>query len=217
MTKPIWLTAAAVVFLMTDGAGRVLAHQQRLAIGGSTVTLKTDKGPAAQKFLFKAVKQGNISVINHNPALEGSYVLVHGTGPNGGKTGMVALHPGNWKQAAKGWVYKDPDGLFGGIRRIVFRTGNNGGTLKIVARGENWRWAPTEPQDEVWVQFKTENEWFCARFGGEVTRNQPGFFKARKAPAAVGGCPEVCGNGEIDQGEECDDGNLNDNDGCTSE
>ncbi|MEY3015334.1 MAG: hypothetical protein RIT45_4069, partial [Pseudomonadota bacterium] len=32
--------------------------------------------------------------------------------------------------------------------------------------------------------------------------------------ATATGCAAECGNGEVEDGEQCDDGNKNDNDGC---
>lgn len=53
-------------------------------------------------------------------------------------------------------------------------------------------------------------------FGGEMGRNEPGRVVAHPASAPADCADAVCGNGETDPGEKCDDGNLNDGDGCTS-
>lgn len=209
-------TLALLVLGLSAGAAQ--AHQQRVAIGGNSVLIKTNSTPARQRFVFKTSKQPLV-VVNHDPTTEGGWVLVHGTGSGGvhaGKTGMIALYPTKWKQTSTGWVYKDPDGSYGGIKRLVFRNGSQGGTLKIVAGGPSWPWNVGGPQDDVWVQFKIQNEWFCARFGSPTIKNETGYFKAKNAPAA-GACPEVCGNGQIEGTEACDDGNLVETDGCASD
>ncbi len=53
--------ATLALFLLGALAAPSAAHEQRLAIGGSAVTLKTDTGPAKQKFVFRAVRQTSIS------------------------------------------------------------------------------------------------------------------------------------------------------------
>ena len=51
--------------------------------------------------------------------------------------------------------------------------------------------------------------------GGIISHNEQGRFLAKQSPAPAS-CPSICGNGILDAGEQCDDGNADDQDGCTN-
>ena len=103
----------------------------------------------------------------------------------------------------------------GGITSVVIGPGS----LSVAGSGPEWSWEADSSQEQIWVQFRIENEWFCAAFSEEnatVETNSGGEFVA-SAAAAPGSClTEICGNGVVDEGsdEECDDGNLDDADSC---
>lgn len=207
------MTIAAL--LAAAAAAPAGAHDQSLGIAGSAVTIRSAPDSAANRFAFRSGNQAQI-LVNHDPILEGASVLVYGRGAHGGKTGMITLHALRWRQTATGWVYKDPTGSAGGIQRIVFHNGAGGGALKILARGANWPLRISGPQDSVGVRFRIQNEWYCASFGGQSLHDEAGLFRARDAAAPVG-CEPVCGNGIVEGSEACDDGNLDDSDGCASD
>jgi len=99
-----------------------------------------------------------------------------------------------------------------GLRSATFRRKR----LVVVTGGPSWHWAPDGTEDAVWVFFGIEDETYCARFGGTVTTHGPGIIKATAAAAPSDGCPALCGNGVHEIGEQCDDGNRDETDGCTS-
>ena len=201
-------TLASTVFL-TDAA---LAHDQVVPIAAKKLRIKTAKGPAKQRVKFVASNQIAISP-GHNPAVVTTWVHVSGAGPAGGQSGKIVLDGSKWRQSGSGYKYIDRDAARGGIRKILYRLGK----LVISARGEQWTWHPAGPQDEVWVHFGIEDETYCARFGGVVSHNEASWFQAKNA-SSPGPCPDaLCGNGEVELGEECDDGNLDDEDGCASD
>ena len=103
-------------------------------------------------------------------------------------------------------------GTRGGIRRVIYKEGQ----IKIRGGGKNWSWLPSQEQESIQVLIQLENEWYCSELGGTVQVNKAGHFRARDA-AAPPACPsQVCGNRIVEAGEACDDGNLNDEDGCTA-
>jgi cysteine-rich repeat protein len=200
-------TLAATVFM----TGTARAHDQVVPIAAQKLQIKTAGGPAKQRVKFVATNQIAISP-GHNPGVETTWVHVSGAGSAAGQSGKIVLDRSKWRQSGIGYKYIDRDAARGGIRKILYRLGK----LVISARGEQWSWDPAGAQDEVWVHFGIEDETYCARFGGVVSHNEAGWFQAKNA-SSPGPCPDaLCGNGEVELGEQCDDGNLDDDDGCTS-
>ncbi len=212
-TRSAWMVLLAVGVFCRPGP--VSAHDVKLAIDGKRLIVKADKGPDKQKLVFVSKNQAFIGV-QHDPATTGSWLLVRGHGPDGGSTGRIDLDATKWKTLTKrgkvvGYKYVDKTGSRGGIKRVLLKPTQ----LIIRAKGENWPWSPSGPQSSVSVHFGLEEETFCASFGGDIKKNEIGYFKAINSFAPVA-CAEICGNGVIELGEECDDGNLDEADGCTS-
>jgi cysteine-rich repeat protein len=213
-----WKVAATATLLVL-GTSAVQAHEQHFPIAGDTLKIDTRRQPGKHSFLFRTTRQALVSPI-HDPGAEGSALLVVGTGPTGGRTPLIELDPGKWKglgnpAGSKGYKYDDPTGAAGGVRTIIYKPGRNGGKLLISAKGANWPWDLAGPQASVGVHFRVAEEWYCADFGGRIDKNDPeGRFLAKGAGAPVA-CPaSICGNGIVEAGEECDDGNVTDLDGC---
>jgi cysteine-rich repeat protein len=201
------LVLGAVV--LAAGAGR--AHQQSTPIGADGIVLDTSV-PASALFAFDASGEPGI-VVSHNPLVSLTALLVRGEGAYAGRTPLIRLDPSAWGQTPGGYLYSDPGSARGGITGVLLEAGE----LRIDGGGAGWPWSPAGPQDSVWLYFRIEDEWYCAEFpAAAASVNEAGRFEAG-AVAAPGGCPEqVCGNGEVELGEACDDGNLVEDDGCTS-
>ena len=222
------LTAALGAALSTSTAiDLACAHDVSFNIGGKLAKLDTRKEPAKHKFVFKATKQILISPV-HDPSVNGSRLLVRWTGASAGRTELITLDPARWTglgkpAGSKGYKYLDKKYASSAVKKVVYKPGKAGGSLSIVAGGDQWPWEMVGPVDSVEVYFGVYSdsdagdiEWYCTEFGGDVKKNEDGYFVAKDAPAP-GACPaEICGNGVIEAAEECDDGNLDDSDGCTS-
>jgi cysteine-rich repeat protein len=199
-----------------------VAHQETRGLGGKKVSLKTDKGLDRQKFSYRSQK--GVAFIPADPSIWGAALLVNAVGPGGGHTGRIDLDPTLWKPlgnpaGSRGYSYKDSQGTRGGVTKVLFKPG----LLKINAKGPNWPLDIGGAQSSMSVYLEIggegddEYERYCSEFGGVVTKSELGQFKAKNAPAMVG-CPEqICGNGVVELGEECDDGNLDDQDGCNAD
>ncbi len=215
------LTGFLVLTLVPDNAE---AHDTADPISGKILKIDTRKEPAKHKLTFVSSKEVALHP-NHDPRTETTQVLLRWTGQSGagaGRTELITLDPAKWvglgkPEGSKGYKYIDKAAVEGGVKKVLFKPGNKGGLLKILAQGANFPWEVTGANDSAWVHFRTEDEWFCAEFGGDVKKNQAGFYLAKKSlpPAA---CPaQTCGNAILEIGEECDDGNLTNDDGCDND
>ena len=80
--------------------------------------------------------------------------------------------------------------------------------------------ALTPPFDgEAGIILTTGSTRYCARLGGTDVKNEAGNFKRKDAPApaACASVGPVCGNGNIEEGEDCDDNNASNADTCPAD
>ncbi len=226
-TTRLLVTLITVTVSLSFPADLVWAHAVNFNVAGKLAKIDTRKEPTKHKFVFKATKQILISPV-HDPAVNGSKVLVRWTGVNKGRTELITLDPSKWKglgnpAGSKGYKYLDKSYASSPIKRVVYKPGAKGGSLIMTGGGDKWPWELSGPVDSVEVYFGIHSdsdpndlEWYCSEFGGDVRKNEDGFFIAKTAPAPSA-CPtEICGNGVIEGVEECDDGNLDNSDGCTN-
>lgn len=220
--------AALTVVTATVVTGPLaLAHDVNFNVGGKLAKIDTRKEPKKHKFTFKATREILVNPV-HDPSVNGSQLLVRWNGANAGRTALITLDPTKWTglgnpAGSKGYKYLDKQQLSTAVKKVLYRPGAQGGSLTMSGGGENWPWEIEGPVDSVEFYFGVYSdsnpddvEWYCTAFGGDLKKNETGYFVAKNAPAP-GLCPEaVCGNGVIEGAEECDDGNLDETDGCTN-
>ncbi|HWP64413.1 MAG TPA: hypothetical protein VNO26_00690 [Candidatus Limnocylindria bacterium] len=206
-TVAVRLAIGLTLLLVAPGA----AHQARVGMATETLLLKAS---GKRKLAFKGFSNALTPSPDENPAAVGSGILVRAVGGEGpGRSAFVWLDPARWKAREKGgvlrYVYKDPKGTRGGVRRVVFTRG----ALTIKAGGAAFPWSGAAAAEQVEVFFRLGQEWHCATaVGGMVGRG----FRARNQFAPLA-CPSlVCGDAVLQLGEVCDDGNVDDADACTN-
>ncbi len=170
------------------------------------------------KFKFKTKRQLGINTIPADPSLSTSSLSVRGSGLGEADTGVIVLDPLRWKPAgASGYSYKhNPKSTpSNGIRKIQIKTGSQGGSMKIIAKGSNWDLHPAGPQTTVQIHLSIDTDVYCAEFSSFDTNT------GERIDAVDGDvpadCAQLCGNGILEIPEECDDANSNNSDGCAND
>jgi len=206
----------ASLFLTWMAALAAQAHDTRLAIAADELKIKPVGIGAGVQFTFTGQEP---ILLGHDPRTHDTAVLVYGTGPDADSTGRLELDRTLWSAemdpgpGISGYTYSDPSGP---IESATLRQGE----LSVTGSTANWPWTPAGTVDELWFWFVVEEEWFCAEADVQTATlisNVAGNvrFIDTTAPAS---CPEqVCGNGLLEVGELCDDGNRVEGDGCSND
>ncbi|MGH0037331.1 MAG: hypothetical protein ACQGVK_20080 [Myxococcota bacterium] len=214
---------AAALLLTLWLAGPAWAHDATFPIQGDKLSVDADGSKSSRKFTFKATGDEVIRIANHDPTTDGAALVINGMGKKPSSSGLITLKPEKWERIEDdsdeliGWRYVDKKGKRGGITKVILKNGK----LQVKGKGENFAFRPKDKSKEVWVTFYFEEEQYCAVFakkrGANVSKDKKGEFKA-SAALQPGACQEqVCGNGRVELGEECDDGNLAQKDGCRND
>jgi cysteine-rich repeat protein len=179
------------------------------------------------KFQYKTKGQIEINDLSVDPSTVTSSITVRGTGVDDGNSGVIQLSPLSWSAiGTKGWKYNADAGYYlgGGIKGIKIMTHAKGGRLQIKAKGQYWAYVLSQPQSTIEITLNIGESIYCAQYGStpsELTRNEgtaaSGKVQGKVSAVIMGGeCPSVCGNGQLELGEECDDGNADDEDTCNN-
>ncbi len=222
--RPARALLAPLMLLALALAPSAVAHDATFPIEAKKISIDTSKGKSKRKFSFKATGESVIRVANHDPATDGAAIVVKALGKKESTSGLLRLPAENWSTirddegALLGYVYTDKKGKVGGITKVLLRDSK----LQVKAKGKKWVLTPRGKHDLVWMLFYFEDEQYCAAFTGEdgaakVSKNKKGIYKASGA-VRPGACPDqLCGNGVVELGEACDDGNLSETDGCNND
>lgn len=155
-----------------------------------------------------------------DPRVRGASLEIVGNGAGDGATGVIPLRPALWRPlgsptAPTGYEYVDPDRTLG-VKRIVVRTGSPGNLL-IVGGTSALPYAITNPQGVIDVRLTIGDDVYCARLTS-LSSNAVHRIVGSDAPAPAQCAARTvrCGNRVAEGAEDCDDGDTDDADGCST-
>lgn len=154
-----------------------------------------------------------------DPRLTGATLRVSGNGDGDGDTGAIVLPAAGWRglgkpAGSKGYEFRDRAGI-AGVRKVVLKSGEKGGSWALKASGPDWDYRIEQPQQVITVSLSIGDDTYCAQFA-DFSRNAPPMVAAKNATRPVSCRPPFCGNGLLEVGEGCDDGNAVTGDGCSA-
>ncbi len=189
-------------------------------IEGDRLVMRDPAKVTRRSVRFSAVRDVAIDpTAAADPRSAGATLEIAGENVGDGTSGPIALDAAFWSglgrpAGSKGYKWQNPAAP-NGVKKIMFKTGKKGGTLLLSGNGAGWPYAITKPQGVISVRLTIGSDVYCAEMTAFVA-NAPGKVTvARSAPPAS--CvPPVCGDGTVGGREECDDGNTDAGDGCSS-
>jgi hypothetical protein len=194
------------------------ANQPDEFIIGSKLIIKTDGMDASKnKLVFKS-KDANFALPDpsNDPTANGATLRVMDTGLTGGSISLT-LDKTRWSAVGHGFKYKGQTG--DPCKTILIKDDK---LVKAICKGTSV--ALTLPFSGsaalALVVGNATSIRYCATFTlasvikNELKPNGKGIFKAKGAPAPAA-CLS-CGNGSLEAGEQCDDGNNANGDCCSA-
>lgn len=195
------LLLAALAHVPLDAAGADL-------LAGKKITLRDRAKPSQDGVNFAYRKDPGLFTLADPTCASGNTTSIQivtskDVGPE------IVLPCGNWKLQGGGFRYTAKAGGAGGVRAINFRAG----TLTLRAAGAPYV-GLGGPVEWIETRFRVGSTMYCGRFAqppGQIKRNRADTVVVN-GPTAP--CALSCGNGILDPGEVCDDGNTTNGDGC---
>jgi endonuclease/exonuclease/phosphatase family metal-dependent hydrolase len=181
--------ALAAALLATPRAGAQALND--VPVAGDRLTLRASpQRPNRRAVEFRSADAA-IAAPFADPTA-GASLLVFASNGTGQCRVETALPAGNWKPirrdgANRGWRYRDPGGSAQGIRKVVVAPRR----VVVAGRGGAFPCGLEATQREpVAVVLRLGGTRYCAAFGGTVTGNRVGGFRAKAAPAPAA-CPDT--------------------------
>jgi len=183
------LAALALVVLGSLGPGGPAAAAD-VPVAGRLIRLEARPGKVEERGGRFVLRDSAIAPPFPDLGAGGATLRLHGGAEPGQCYLAVDLPAGGWrpidgKGARRGWRWGDPSRSRAGVGRVVVRPGR----IFVSARGADFPCALEAAQREpLTVTLEVEGARWCAAFGGDILVNEPGRFRARRAPAPTA-CP----------------------------
>ena len=161
------------------------AKETQYPLGASHLQISGGTKAAGRKITFSGSWAGAADAMP-NPKFSGATLRVIG-GPGEGDSGLIQLPPGNWTVMPKnkGYRYKDPRGLAGGVKLILIKLNKSGGTVKIVGGSAHWGYQVSKPQTVVDVTLISGTTRWCAEMSTPKTKKSHGACEDPDRPRGL--------------------------------
>jgi hypothetical protein len=184
-------------------------------VTGKKLIVKTDTNDSSKNKLVFVSKDTSFDLPNgsNNPTLGGATLTVIDLG--GGSPLTLPLAASRWKLIGGGYKYKGQPG--DPCKNVTIKDDK---LIKIVCKGASVALTlPAAGSLALGLEVGTTSVRYCATFANdgknELKPNGKGKFKKKDAPAPPA-CL-TCGDGNLDAGEQCDDGNNTNGDCCSAQ
>src|SRR4030095_8126821 len=161
------IVSAAVLAMLVAGESAVRAADRPVA--GDRLTLQDPAGnPDGRAVRFRAARDPAVDPASGtDPRTVGATLEVVGAGPGDGDTGPIPLPSALWTglgnpAGSKGYRFKDPLRA-DGVKTILLKPGNAGGTLTVAGGGREWSYTIDQAQGTVRVRLTVGPDGYCAR------------------------------------------------------
>ena len=180
VTRLLRYAALALVLVLPAQSGRAAD----VPIAGKSLRVSAKAGnPARRTLSFRSVGDPALAAPFPDPAA-GALLRVFASNAPGGCRLDAALPAGNWSPIgddgpSRGWRYLDKSASVAGVRKIVVKPGR----LVVKAKGSALPCGLEAPaqSEPIGLDLVLDDTRYCAAFGGDVTRNDAGRFRARDA------------------------------------
>jgi len=192
----------------------LLGHAADQTVLGKAFLVKDPGVPEKRKIIVKAVEQGSDDTVVGDPTINGATLTIRtdGTAPGAQTwylpTGANAKGKPFWKgDATKGFKYVDAKGENGPVKVAQLkRTKSDVFKMKMIALGKLGAISVLPPNDGAsacaLLEIYGGDSYSVSFTDGNVANNGTKLFKVTN-PNTEGTC-ELCGNGIVDAGEQCD-------------
>ncbi len=206
-----------LLLTLAIGASVALAlDQPDQLVTGKKLLIKTDANDTSKNKLVFVSKDTSFDLPNlsNDPTVNGAVLRVKDLGGTAGSI-TLSLPASRWSTIGGGFKYKGQPG--DPCKTIKIKDDK---LIKIVCKGASVNLSPPfSGAPALGLTVGTASVRYCATFTGtpsknEVKPNGKGSFKKTDVPAPVA-CLS-CGDGTVDAGEQCDDGNNLDGDCCSA-
>lgn len=196
-------TRAALGVLAISLLCAVTAPAETTLVGGKSARLVNRTGTDRDLATFRITKDPSLFTLI-DPCSAPTTLRLRTSGQD---SGDIPLPCAKWRRAGTGFLYIGSPGDPGGVQRVLYKSGRLIANLKGNGYG-----ALTGPVSFVEARFSVGATRYCGRFS-DLRTNKPDVVAAR-GPSA--GCTPICGDGHVDGGEQCDDGNTTSGDCCSA-
>jgi endonuclease/exonuclease/phosphatase family metal-dependent hydrolase len=176
---------SSLLLVLAVGVGTAAAD---LPVAGRSLRLVAPSAAAGRRITFRSEVDPALAGPFPDPTGGATLRIFAGNGPGQCRVDAV-LDPSSWSPigddgTTRGWRYADRTAAAAGVRKILLRRVAGGGKLLVKLTGSGVPCDLAAAQHlPVTIELDVGETRYCSSFDDPVVKNQPGRFKATRAPA----------------------------------